>query len=88
MTAAVLTALKLGNEREDLSFAALLVDARMYQDVYCPELNGKKPIARIYREELRGRATFYPEICHSTVNLGSADTLDEALGAIAQAIDI
>ena len=81
-------ALKTGAVQCDESLASIFVDARFYRDVYCPELAGKRPIARIYSDVVGDRITYIPEICHSTVDLGSADTLDEALGAIAQAIDI
>lgn len=88
MTIVTAYALKIGAVQNDESLASLLVDARFYRDVYCPELSGKHPIARIYSEVTGDRVTFQPEICHSSVVLDECASIEEALGAIAQAIDI
>lgn len=86
MTIATAYALKVGVLEEDNSLASIFVDARYYRDVYCPELNGKHPIGRIYSELVRDRMVYRPEVFHSSVELEPADCMEEALGAIAQAI--
>ena len=81
-------ALKTGAVQCDESLASIFVDARFYRDVYCPELSGKRPIARIYSEVMGDRVTYIPELYHSSISLEECGTMEEALGAIAQAIDI
>jgi len=75
-------ALKIGAEK------SIYMDPRLYRDVYCPDIEEKRPIARIFVEKSRNKRIFQPEIYHSSVLLEECGTIEEALGAIAQAIDI
>ena len=81
-------ALKIGAVQNDESLASIFVDARFYRDVYCPELAGKRAIARIYSDVVGDRVTYNPELYHSSVLLEECGTMEEALDAIAQAIDL
>ena len=81
-------ALKTGAVQCDESLASIFVDARFYRDVYCPELSGNRPIARIYSEVMGDRVSYYPEVCHSHVELESCGCMEEALMAIASAIGV
>jgi len=87
-TATTAYGLNLGTTEIDESLASIFVDCRMYRDVYCPELKGKYPIGRIYSEVMGDRVSYYPEVCHSHVELESCGCMEEALMAIASAIGV
>ncbi len=88
MSVATAYVLQVGSVKKDISLAALYMDARHYRDIYCPDLDEKYPIGRVYSEVVKGCKTYYPEVLNSTISLGAVDSLEAALGAIASAIGL
>lgn len=80
--------LKIGKLQEDVSIESLSYDARYYRNVFCPDLDEKRPIAVIYINHINSQVEYQPEVVNSTVELEICGCEEQALGAIAQAIGL